>query len=744
MTPPGTPVERDLAATLAVFAYSCAVACGFGRVFSGWAFLTDLVVIAAVCHGTSFVLRRLGVSGWIAVPGTAVLLVIVLGLQHAPSTLTWFVPSSETWQLLQAELTLVREQFPTAVAPVPYGAGWAFLAGAGIAGTSLLADTFAFRAQARGETLVPGGVLFVFVAAVRRDRLRVLPAVLLVAAGVVAVVALRALHDRSRRVELVAPGTPRRRAMLAAVGAGAAIAVLAGFVGPRMPGADAEPLFDTTEGRGGVTEVISPMVDIRSRLVDQSPAELFRVDATEPAYWRVTTLPEFDGQTFRLPSRPLQEVDGSFGASAPGTTQNEQDILIRQLGGQLVPAAADPVAASGRDLRWNADTSTLVAVGDELSLGETFTIVSAQPRPTPDELRSAGSASSPDPIHLELPDDFPRGVADLAADVTEGSPSSYDQAIALQTFFQGFRYSTEVQQGHDISAIEGFLRERIGYCEQFSATFAAMARTLDIPSRVAVGFTPGIQAPDGWYSVLGKHAHAWPELWFDGIGWIAFEPTPGRGAPGSESITGLQPQQDTTPATGGAGDGDGPPATAPPATVANPIEDPTNSVPAPNVGADPTGIPPTQASTGGGGIGPVPFVVLGLLAVLAALPAVVRWIRRRARARLGPEQQVFDSWARATAAVRRAGLDGRVSMTPSEWAAATAKRLPVAARPMRSLAAIVDTVAFAPPGELDLAVGPYGVSPAREASAWARQIEEISVDDLSTRERVIRYFTELR
>ena len=76
-----------------------------------------------------------------------------------------------------------------------------------------------------------------------------------------------------------------------------------------------------------------------------------------------------------------------------------------------------------------------------------------------------------------------------------------------------------------------------------------MARTLGIPSRVAVGFTPGLQGLDGWYGVLGKNAHAWPELWFgEAIGWVPFEPTPGRGIPGAESYTGIPAQQDTTPA----------------------------------------------------------------------------------------------------------------------------------------------------------------------------------------------------
>ena len=82
-----------------------------------------------------------------------------------------------------------------------------------------------------------------------------------------------------------------------------------------------------------------------------------------------------------------------------------------------------------------------------------------------------------------------------------------------------------------------------------------MARTLGIPSRVAVGFTPGLQGLDGWYGVLGKNAHAWPELWFgEAIGWVPFEPTPGRGIPGAESYTGIPAQQDTTPAQAGTGD----------------------------------------------------------------------------------------------------------------------------------------------------------------------------------------------
>ena len=104
--------------------------------------------------------------------------------------------------------------------------------------------------------------------------------------------------------------------------------------------------------------------------------------------------------------------------------------------------------------------------------------------------------------------------------------------MLAQAWFQDeFEYSLEIQQGHGNSAIESFLDDRVGYCEQFAGTYAAMMRTLGIPSRVAVGFTSGIAQGDGVFSVLGRNAHAWPEVWFDGIGWVKFEPTPTRGAP---------------------------------------------------------------------------------------------------------------------------------------------------------------------------------------------------------------------
>lgn len=766
-TPP--PFERDLLATAALSLYSATIAIGFARVFGGWSFLGDLLLIVVVGHGGSFVLRQFRVTGWLAVPVVAALLGWMLLASQYWATFEWGLPSRVTWNLADLEVELVRQQFQTAVAPVIYGIGWALMAGLAMVLVVILADAFAFRAEARGEALVPGVVLFIFIAALGSPRLRIITTISVIAAGIVAVTALRHLHDRGRRTELSAGRGSVSLALPAAVATAVIVATLAGFVGPRLPGAQAEPLYET-RGRGSdITQVVSPLVDIRSRLTSNSDVELFRVNADRESYWRATTLPEFDGRTFRLPSRPLEPI-ASSGASSPLDIQIRQQLQIVAMQGELLPVAADPFQAVGEradgaalELRLNRDTSTLLTPGS-MRPGDLYTVVSARPDITRDLLRDAGHSDVPDDIFLELPDDMPRVVAELAAAVTAGSPSTYDAAIVLQSFFRDqFRYSLEVQAGHGNNAIESFLQNRVGYCEQFAATYAAMARTLGIPSRVAVGYTPGILGADGWYSIRGKNAHAWPELWFDGIGWVAFEPTPGRGAPGAEGYTDVPPEQDDSPvdanANGAVTDEGAPVAPTTPSTVVSNDAVPTIAPPA----TDPDGAPIGDGATdlpdaaggaagGGGATEPEPttslpwgwLLLLALVGGALALPWAIRALRLRAIRHQGPEERVGAAWRRARGAAERAGVDASAAMTSTQWSEATAQQLPVAARPMASLADIVDRFTFAPPDRLDLdQPGSFGITIGDDCELWADQIDRIASDRLTGTQKVTRYFTDL-
>jgi len=737
----------DIAATLALALYSFVAALGFRRVFGDWQFVGDVLAVVIVGHGISWLLRQTRIPAVVAFLMTGAALTWLILWLNYPSTFAPILPSRETWNIAWADLGLVQDQFATAVSPVAYVGGWSLLAAIGTAIAVLLGDTFAFRARARGEALVPAGVLFVFVAAVGASRHRVTLTLALVAAGVLAASLLRARFAQPPRTVLGRPRRPLGITLPAAVVVATAVVLGAWVLGPRLPGAEADALIDTKGRGGGVTEVANPLVDIRGRLVDRAGTVLFVVRTDKPEYWRVAGLPDFDGNTWNLPERDLDDISEGLATASPGSTELHQEIEIAALRSQFVPAAADPVDADGDGLRWNGETSTIVRVDRNLERGDRFEILSAVPDRSPETLRATTSVAPPDPIYLELPPNFPASVRNLAADVTAGTTTTYDAMRALQDWFRSeFDYSLEVQQGHGNSAIEAFLRQRVGYCEQFAGTFAAMARSLGIPARVAVGFTPGVRE-SGTFNVLGKNAHAWPEVWFDQLGWVLFEPTPGRGAPGAQGYTGVRPQQDESePPPAGSGDGEGNgdgggvlnPEDEIPVTVAPTIprsEVPTGETPAPPPSVvDAAGLAPDS--------GPPWLTLLTIAAVLAAgvaLPAVVRWWRRR-RPSADVARQMIELWQRALGAVAATGFHPDPTLTPLEQARAAAPRLPVAARPLRSLALVATAAAYAPPGEVESLVRP-GHDGEPGPQRWCRQVERVAADSMTTGGRVHRYFT---
>lgn len=730
-------LQADVWASAAVTVFSITVAAGFARVFSGWEYMADFVRIIIAGHGIGLVLRRFRVPGVAAIPIAALVLTWVLAALYYRDTFSWGLPTGDTWSLFEVEVTGVRDQFAAAVAPVIYGAGWEVLAGIGMATAVALADAFAFRAYARAETLVPGGVLFVFVGALGNDRDRVALTIALVAAGVLTTVVLRAYHalDRERTGRPYSP----RLSIPAALACTAVVAFGAGYLGPRLPGATADALYDTGSGGGGVTTVVNPLVDIRSRLTNRSDVELFRVRADQEAYWRSSALAEFDGTSWTLPEQPLES-----GGPAPSATTrgggiiNEQEVTIAALGGSLIPAAADPIDAEPTtEVSWSAATSTLVKADDELASGDVFDIVSQAPVLDAELLQGATSDQPPSDSFMELPDDFPESVTSTAREVTAGADSPYAAARALQSWFrEEFDYSLDVQPGHGNNAIESFLRERVGYCEQFAGTYAAMMRSLGHPARVAVGFTSGILAEDGRYSVRGRNAHAWPEVWFDDIGWVAFEPTPGRGAPNAEAYTGVAPEQDLTPPppateTNGAG-------AATTSTLPTPVVDPADALA--EEFPTPTETDPVVDTTPAEEANRLPVIIVLLGVLLLLLPMIVRRLRFHIGAPT-PEAKLGRMWAASVETVRAEGVPLKLTDTPLEAAATTAEHLPSIAPPFTDLARVVTAATYSPDGlgGLDTDESRSGI--VRRCRFLTRQISRTVNDAATPIQRIRHYFT---
>ena len=746
-------LATDVVATLALLAYSIAVAAGFGRVFGGWDFLPSLVGLAVVGHATSFALRRVRAPIWVAFPVLAAVLAWTVAALAFRDTFTLGLPTSATLDALRAELDFVGSQFRDAIAPVPFAGGWDVLATIGLAASVLLADTFAFRAYARAESLVPGGVLFVFVAALGTDRDRVASTVALVGAGVVATAVLRLHHAPPPGGVIGRRSAVTARALPLAVGVAVVVAVVAGVAGPRLPGARAEPLYDTKGGDGGsVTEVVNPLVDIRSRLTNRRATRLFSVTADAESYWRSAALADFDGQVWSIPTSDIEGLEGPT-PGGPGSVTVRQEITIDALGGSLVPAAPDATSASpvgefDAELKYNRLSSALVKAGTPLTTGDVVRVESASPRRTAAELAVATSDDPGDPVFLALPDDLPETIGATTREVVGDARSPYEAARRLQDWMRSeFRYDLDVQEGHGASAIEAFLRDRIGYCEQFAGTYAAMLRTIGVPTRVAVGFTQGEGDGAGGYVVRGRNAHAWPEVWFDGVGWVPFEPTPGRGAPNAQDHTGVAPQQDDRPLDDEGAGGAGGPTTTVATTIA---PDPATGATTLPDQAVPGELPPQAPPAGGAAPAPaepsgasIPWAALALLALLALAIASPELVRRARRAAGGPpREQLGVLWRRATTAVAELGADLDRSLTPAEAAVAASRALPLTARPMASLAEVVTEATFGPDGDERLArTTSLGTTTLQSCASWCRQVERAVEGSMTPTGRIRRWFT---
>jgi transglutaminase-like putative cysteine protease len=694
------PVTSDhLLATAALLGLTLVTAIGMCRVFADWTFLSPMLEMAIGVHLIALLLRVLRVPAAIALPFTVVAVYELVALLFYRDTMRFWLPSHATLESLRLDLRLVWKQFPTAVAPVTSAGGYLVGAAVALGLVAVLADAFAFRAYGRAEAVVPSGVMFVFTAALGTSRNRIGVTAAWLGAALVVVALLRALHGGSDESWLGRRSRAMRAALPPAAGFAVAAALVAAIAGPQVPGAGSKALLDTRHHTTDVTEVLSPLVDIRSRLVNRTNVQMFTVEAATPRYWRVTGLSQFDGTTWGLPERTLEAASNDLNDLPRGARVIQQHIVIDHLGDRLIPAAFAPLRISERGVHWLSGTDTLVNDAASFKTGDVFDVASVDLDPNADQLRAASVTSPPGNEFLDLPASFPDEVREIAASVTVGAATPYDQMIALQNWFQhNFTYDLNVQAGHSDDAILSFLRIKRGYCEQFSATMAAMARSLGVPARVAVGFTQGNLGSDGKYHVLGKHAHAWPEIWFDGIGWVAFEPTPGRGAPGSESSTGLTPAQDDSAVSNGNGGG---PAEAVPVTTARRVTPTTErgeGGPSKATTVPSTAPPTTLGSSSHSSSNPMPWILLALVALGAWAVAMPVLMRRFVRRGSTPSERVITAWHGTVGALELAGAPFANGATPIEYALNIERELPIDHRALSELARFVTRAVYAPTG----------------------------------------------
>ena len=306
------------------------------------------------------------------------------------------------------------------------------------------------------------------------------------------------------------------------------------------------------------------------------------------------------------------------------------------------------------DGSWSYDPRTLTVLNvdrrrnNQAVAGLSYSVDSLLAQPDADELANATADSIDD---TGLDDDVPSEIIDLAHQITDGAQGDGAKALALQNWLNDparFTYDLNAPEGTGYEVLVNFLfNDRRGYCIHFASSMALMAKAVGIPARVAVGFTAGTQQADGSWLVTSHNMHAWPELYFAGLGWVGFEPTVSLGSQ-------QPPQTEPAPQT--------PEAEPTPQAPENPEDTPAPDVPAP--------LPSPIA-----GISIDPRVLAGILAGLVALasPALARMgIRRKRLASSDAGDRVAGAWRELQATAVDLGMP---------WPAATPRQVAAMAWP---------------------------------------------------------------
>jgi transglutaminase-like putative cysteine protease len=540
---------------------------GLGAVFLGLGSTVRLAGAgaAAVLVGVALERRHVLLSLLAAAAGLA----LAVGIIVFPGT-TWAgIPTRETWAAVEEAVNRVARDAATQAAPAPALPSLMLASVVAAWAAAYAAHALATRAASAILGLFPPAAVVAFAGMVADDGPHPFRAGAFLAAAFVVLFGSGLNLLRLWGPILPWPGFRRwrlargagRHARRLALGAAAVAIVLPGL----LPGFSSGPLLDLTRGAGGAV-TISPIVDIRPNLLRNPAVELFRVQADRAAYWRLLSLDRFDGRVWTSTDLQAQTglwiPDGSaFGDRLtpfrPGAVPIEQEFRIAGLTTPWMPAAFSPnsVFVEG-SFRFDPVRDTLVRDGGT-GPGLRYTVLSGVVVPSPEQLDTAEapSANDLDPVYTQVPRNLPPRVGEIARNLTGTEPTPYRKILAIQNHLRGFTYDENAPTGHDVDDMLFFLEQsRRGYCEQFAGTMAVLLRALGYPSRVAIGFLPGVQDDQGVWRVSTEETHAWVEVYFPEFGWLAFEPTPTRMNPVARSyVEPIGPAGGTGPFQGEVG-----------------------------------------------------------------------------------------------------------------------------------------------------------------------------------------------
>jgi transglutaminase-like putative cysteine protease len=306
----------------------------------------------------------------------------------------------------------------------------------------------------------------------------------------------------------------------------------------------------------------------------EDPVPVARVRSPQALPLRAVVLERFDGIRFTSAPAPARRVlpQGGHVATGPPPAAGEEAVAQRV---ELLAGESPVVLAGGRAVSVAGPVrGTVEVIGDAVRVdpplrrGDGYRVEVAVPDPDPEALLAvsgyAGTALPSDGLTqvaagaggatvdvpawgtdapAPAPEDFGpyAGVYLLSREWIGDAATPYQAVNRIETRLRaGYAYDERPPfPPAGVPPLVDFLTgSRRGFCQQFAGSMALMLRMNGIPARVAVGFAPGRYDPrSGVFEVVDRDAHSWVEVWFPGYGWLPFDPTPGRFAPGRASVS---------------------------------------------------------------------------------------------------------------------------------------------------------------------------------------------------------------
>ena len=569
----GAQERAQVLPDVVLLAVSLATGLGLARLTTApaaWRVIGPIIATVVAGHLTTSFARRLraptAVAGACGV--VAVALSTVWG-QFLAATRSG-IPTAAAWHAVGVRFAAgygVIRAHPT---PVPATAGVVLWVAAGAGLVAVLTRTAWAWHDGRGArplvALVPSFGLFAYTALLSSEIDRVPGAI----SYLVSALAFVVVADAGT----FSAGVGRLRAALPSAGAAVLAIVVPLAVSPVLGAlkVDAVP-FPTDRTAGGLSiapsatgggaqaglgaqepfgvQAINLVDNLQAVIVSRSDEVMFTATTPRPSYWQVAVLTLFNGTAW-LPDPhtetavqsiqvPVSRGSPSFLPVLPQTppaktfraqiTIDDLESTLLPLPSTVVSVDSDATYLAGFGAVRSYETSTGYSYSAEAALPVNAAAASGAPGATSVAGALRSGQVTPDDLdpYLQIPALSGR-VIHLAHQIVAGATNPAAEAADLARWFNSgrFRYTLTPPASTGSDPLSAFLfTTRAGFCQQFAAAYAVLARIDGLPTRIAVGFTTGTPTGTDRYQVTGADAHVWPEVYLGpSVGWTSFEPTP--------------------------------------------------------------------------------------------------------------------------------------------------------------------------------------------------------------------------